>query len=788
MEMLSRAIRGLLRAPRFSLSVWLTLTLGLSVSLSMFALVWHMLYRALPAPNAEQLYVLQAGRIGAANRDALSGLEAFEMAPMLPNSMSVGSYFWNGTEFIGGEKPKTVTTISAQPELFASLQVGAALGRALVKADEGKDHVVLSNAAWRELFQADPQIVGKVFKERGGDQLIVGVMPASFESLMPSVTYYKSIDPAAMRETSAVFNNARFYESLVRIPEGQLELFHAAAKAAEVRLAAQAGATPATWQYHTTPLRDFVLGNVRAPLQALLGLGFLILLITLANAAHLVAARAAQRVPQFAVAAALGASRIEQALQQLIEAVLLTVSAAISAVALFYLLSKAVDLSVIRLPFLQDFGLSPSLLVASLITVVLTSSALFIIPMRLSRLDHQQSMRVRGVQTLSSVHRLLTVPAIACGLVAIATGFLYLQSSSQLRTQALGLNIEQTIAAQFWLPGEADPENQLLWVNQAEKVMAHAAQSKAFDGIGLSNRVPFNLVGDYRVSVSNAEQKATEARLNALAGDAMSVLGYQRISGRDLLPVQGALPVAMVNQSFLQSYFGDQDLTQHLGKTVSLPPYGAGEMKSFEIVGVLNDARTINPALKPVPEIFVPLAQYPMNSLQLIAKGTAAKSRLRELEQIITQALPGQGVYRTYAVQDELNGLSAPQRFFTRFSTLFAVIALVLAMVGIYALMRFDLSVRKQEFALRSAIGASTVNQFQAAARKSMLSMGLGLAFGGLGFFWIAGFLQPQIFGVLNPTLAAGAALILMLLGACFAIGLATRQAARLSIARMLVD
>jgi putative ABC transport system permease protein len=788
MEMLLRAIRALLRAPRFSLSVWLTLTLGLSVSLSMFALVWHMLYRALPAPKAEQLYVLQAERVGATNRDALSGLEAFEMRSMLPNSVSVGSYFWNGTEFIGGEKPKTVTTISAQPELFASLQIPAALGRTLVKTDEGKDHVVLSNVAWRELFQADPQIVGKVFKERGGDQLIVGVMPASFESLMPSVTYFKSIDPTAMRETSAVFNNARFYESLVRIPDGQLELFHAAAKAAEVRLAAQAGAAPATWQYHTTPLRDFALGNVRAPLQALLGLGVLILLITLANAAHLVAARAAQRVPQFAVAAALGASRFEQALQQLCEALLLTGSAAISALGLFYLLSQAVDLSVIRLPFLQDFGLSPSLIVASLVTVALASLALFLIPMRLSGIDHQQSLRVRGVQTLSSVHRLLTVPAIACGLVAIATGFLYLQSSSQLRTQPLGLNIEQSIAAQFWLPGEAEAENKPVWVNQAEKVLAQAAQSQGFDGIGITNRVPFNIVGDYRVSVSNAEQKTTEARLSTLAGDALSVLGYQRISGRDLLPLQGAAPVALVNQSFLQSYFGNQDLAQHLGKTVSLPPFGSGEMQSFEIVGVLNDARTINPAIKPVPEILVPLAQYPMNSLQLIAKGAAAKSSLRELEQIIAQALPGQGVYRTYAVQDELNALSAPQRFFTRFSALFAVIALVLAMVGIYALMRFDFDVRKQEFALRSAVGASTINQFQAAARKTMLSMGLGLVIGGLGFFWIAGFLQPQIFGELNPALAAGAALILILLGALFAIGLATRQAARLSIARMLVD
>ncbi len=781
MHALRSAIRSLLRAPRFAASIIGTLSLGLMVSLSMFALVWHVLYRSLPVPNSEQLYVLKTLRVATKDGGALTGLEAELLPSYFSNGAKMASYFWNGATYTGGEKPVVITTMLADHALFDTLQINAALGRSLQASDIGSSNVVLTDQSWRKLFRADPNIVGKPFPEQGGDKTIVGVLPASFELIMPAVTYFAPIDFAAMRKNAAVHNNGRFFEAVIRLPGATANHFPAIAKRAAQAINQQAGYTAGEFQFQTRGFRDTIVGDIRAPLQALLGLGMLVLLITLANAAHLAAARAAQREQQFAVCNALGASRGQQLITQGFESLLIALTAVCTALVGFSLLVKTVNLTAINLPLLQDFGFSSDLLWAAALTAMVCTVALFAIPLRMRLKADQQQLRNRGLANIGVLHRFLTIPAIACSLVAIGIGVLYLQSSRQLQHQPLGLDVSRVLASQTWLTGTASD-----WRSKAQQWLDAAKALPNMQAVGLTNRLPFSPTNGFTHDLNNAQtNKVTKAHTNVVAGDAGKVLGYQLLRGRDLTEQdQHAGHFALVNEQFIDSYFAGQEA---IGQFINIPPYGEGEITAFQIVGVVRDARTLSPTIAAVPEITVPLGQYPVNGLSLVVKTTTEnKAQIQALDQLLPATLPGQYAFRSYAIADDLFELAAPQRFFTRFANLFAVIAFVMAGIGIYALLAFDLSLRKSEFALRAAIGATAQHQLRAAAKPTLWALLAGASLGLLAFLWLAAQLQPQIFGQLNTMQAAVTAALAVSIGAILAIWFAARNTLNLNLSQTI--
>jgi predicted permease len=781
MHAMRSAIRSLLRRPRYAASIVGTLSLGLFVSLSMFALVWHVLYRSLPVPDSEQLYILKTLRTETKAAGALTGLEAEQLPRYLPANIKMASYFWNGATYTGGEKPLVVTTMSTDVALFETLQIRPVLGRGLQASDAGSSNILLTDASWRKLFNADPNIIGKPFRQQGGDQIIVGVLPPSFELIMPAVTYFAPIDFQTMRKNTGVHNNARFFEALIRIPTSAAQSFPEQVQHAAQTINTQAGYPAGAFEFQTSRFRDSIVGDIRAPLQALLGLGVLVLLITLANAAHLAASRAAQREQQFAVCNALGASTTQQLLAQSFESLIIATAAATLALIGFVALATTINFNAINLPLLQDFGLSRDLLIATVLVLILCALALFAIPLQMRLRANQQTLRGRGLQSIGILHRFLSIPAIACSLVAIGTGALYLQSSRQLQNQPLGLDVTRVLASQTWLSGApAD------WRSKAQRWLDAAKTLPDIQAVGLTNRLPFNPTSNFSHDLNNDRTgKVTKTLVNVVAGDANKVLGYQLLQGREINDQdQQAGHVALVNEQFVRSYFSGKDA---IGQFINIPPYGEGEMTPFQIVGIVGDARTVNPALAPVAEITLPFGQYPVNGMAVVVKtSTDSKAQIQTLDQLLPNTLAEHYAFRSYAIADDLFELAAPQRFFTRFANLFAVIAFVMAGIGIYALLAFDLSLRRAEFALRAAIGATAKHQLKAAAKPTLLALCVGGSIGLIAFIALAKQLQPQIFGQLNAANAAGIAIIAVIIGALLAIWFAARSTLKLDLSNTI--
>jgi putative ABC transport system permease protein len=773
------ALRNLLRAKRYALNVWLALSLGLSISLAMYVLVWHVLYRGLPVPKVDEIHVLESVRKGNAARDALTGAEAQAFAQQLQAPLQMGSFFWNGSVYTGGELPKPITTLSAQASLLGLLGVQPLYGRLLNDADEGSNNVVLSHSFWSDVLGADPAVIGKPFKESDGSKTVVGILAPEFELLMPRVAYIAHMDLKAMQANAATFQNARFFQGYVRMPKENAAQLNDQLSRIGGEVSVASGYARDEFSFRQSSLFERVVGDVRTPLNALLALSALVLLITLANCAHLTAARSAERSHYYALARALGGTRVQQIRVQWLENIILIAAAIGTVVALLFALSGSINLSASQLPLLQDFSFAGALTgahvwIALALTAVLAWAAMFVLPWIISaRVDNDQ-LRQKAMRPMGRLHRWLTVPAIAASLIAIASGLLYLQSLSQLNAQRLGLDINTTAVTQTWLRSEKPDE----WIAMATQLMNAAAKTPDAQAVAITNRIPFTPTNDYNVDINRTNGATLKTWVNSVAGAYQQALGLQLITGRMLTDAdQNSGQAALVNEQFSKLYFKGSD---PVGQFVSLPPYGSGEMKTFQIVGVFADARMVSPTQNPLPELLLPFGRYPTNGVGLLVKTSAdPRPQLRSLSQVVQSTLPGHYAFRTYAIADDLRELSAGQRFFAQFANGFASVALVLALIGIYALIAFDLNLRRQEFALRAAVGANALHQLRSASKLSLNSMVAGCVLGLLGFVWLAKHLQAGLFGELSVGLAAGTATVAVIIGASVALILAARGSLR---------
>lgn len=213
---LRHVIRSFRQAPRFAVSVCVTLGLGLTAALLMWSVLWQAVLQPLPYGAPGELFVLGAQRDGQSS--ALSSAEAEQLGRFLPEGSALASFFWNGTTYLGGERPEVLTTLTVSDNFFRVLNVKPILGRDLRAEDADSNNIVISESTWRRYFSADPNVIGKHLKEDGGDSTIVGVVPASLSFPARDLGYYKAIDWQAMRENQQSYLYGRFLNGVLRVP------------------------------------------------------------------------------------------------------------------------------------------------------------------------------------------------------------------------------------------------------------------------------------------------------------------------------------------------------------------------------------------------------------------------------------------------------------------------------------------------------------------------------------------------------------------------------------------
>ncbi len=782
---LIQTLRSLIRAPRFSISVIVTLGLGLAVTLIMWAVLWNAVLQPLVYPNAGELYVVHAEQNEQIS--ALTSAEAEQLPMLLPQGYSMTSYFWNGTTYTGGERNESLTTLTVAPNYFDVLGIRPLLGRGLIASDGDSKNVVIGESTWRKYFNSDPNIIGKAFQEEGGNSVIVGVAPKQLAHPARDLTYFKAISWASAREHAPSYLNARYMNVILRAPSaGNPETVMGALAAAHARLGEQLGTPAQGWKLGVDSFEQAIRGDVRGPLFALAGLSLLVLLVAATNAAHLVLTRGNQRASAFAVMDALGASRGDLARVVLLETALLAASAAAFGMMLCWLVWRlSPDLSESGLPIDPSLGAGLILDVRLVLVAALLSTLAMLLAgaypaWKIAKSGANAALRAQRNGARSK--HWLSIPGTALSLVALFCAALFLHASSALRDQPLGLDVDGVVNAQIFMRGESDTDNGPHFAARAQALLEAAQKIPGAKSVAISNGVPFTPVFGPKRELSGGPAMQASAALQStvisVMGDPIGALGYQLRAGRAFAATDnaGAAKVVLVSEGFARQYFGK---TEPLGGTVQLPDPD-GKLMPFSVVGILADARRVAPYIEPRPEVWVPFAQYPAHSLAVLVRG--APNGLKAVQEVIWQQDPTQAIFRAYDISEDLAALTAAPRFFARFASLFGWLALTLAVLGTYAILAFNVAERAREFALRTALGAKPAVLLSALVRENLHALLPGMAIGLLAAFAIGRQLQAEVYGAPSLLMPAAIASVLVFVTSVVASLIAARPATKVAL------
>lgn len=766
------AFRRITRNPGYALGLVATLALGIAVSAAMYSVVHGVIVKGLDYPQPDRLVVLESANATLGGEPAdLSAAEAESLAGIEHGLESAGYYFWDGVTFLGGERPKLMTAIQVGGEFFRTLGVQPMLGRWLTREDQGGEgKVVLGHQLWLEQFGGDPDVVGKPFRTDGVTATIVGVMPPEFGYPARGIGLWFAHDPSQARADPALYRNARFFSAIGRVQEGvgAEALRGDLARHSQV-VAETHGAALRDWRLQATPLLENTVGAVRPVLLSLLAIALLALLVACANVANLVVLRGVSRLQELGVHQALGASSGRLARLVFTETMLLGALATVAGIAIAWLaLHHFVGIDQSGVPRAREVGLGGAVVAVSAAFGLCASLLAASVPAwRLRGLDAAGALRtgdarLAGNLALGRIGRYLPVAAGTFSVGGLAAALLLAGSVWRLERVPLGFDPGPVLGSLIFRVPDAQSGG------FSRQVIERTAALPGVEAAAISSSAPMSGIGAIPVEVTVAGRDAREPLrplVRAVDGPVQDVLGLALLRGRWFEPAdrEGAEPVVVVNQAFAERVFGNED---PVGRNVKIPPFGAGgELRDFRIVGVMADARLSSPARPPVPELWVPYAQYPVNSLAVLVRAQGEPGALaRQVESVLYELRPDEGIYQTLALADVRDRMLATPRFFARNAGAFALLALLLAAIGVHSVVAFQMTQRRREFALRLALGSAPRSLAARVLRHgyalglpaAVLGAGLGVGFGQV--------LRSAVVGVEEALWAvAGASALLML-------------------------
>ena len=774
------ALRTLARSPGFTLVAALTLALGIGANTAIFSVLYGVLLRPLPYPEAGRLVGLSNAYLGQRSGRAVTYRE-FRLLQEDTGALERSAVWTSvGLNLYAGGTAERVDGLRVSRDYFRVLGVGMALGRDFLAEEDqlgGPNAVILSHGLWLRRFGGDRNIVGRAVSLDGAPYTVVGVLPANFRPL-------ELVD--AYSTMGQVQNSVGQGENLLfigRLRPG-LTPWQAAARAQPTLAAFRrefVPDAPPDLAIELAPLRDLVAGQIRAPIVALFAAVALVLLIACANVAGLVLVRAATRHRELGIRLALGATRRRLVRQLLTESVVLALvgGAAGAALARWGLsvllamvppgLTGAADIRLDRWALL--FAGAASL--AAGVVFGLTGA------WRAARADLQGALKEGGERTTAAtgvgrVRNLLAVAEISLSLVLLVGAGLLMQSLAHLVGTDPGFDPRHVVAAEIWLTGAGYDSTAAIAGFYDRVIRRLDAQPGVRSAAVVEAGIPLARGGNLGVAIDGFYPRETFNYRTVTPGY-FETMGIPVEQGRTFAAADGASaePVAVVSESFARRFLG----ARALGRMVTV---GGRSQAVRRVVGVVGDVRQyIGDA--PLPTAFVPSTQTPAAFTRLFSSWfpihvvvrTVAEPRLMRavVERTIRATDAHVPVGRVRTMDEILSGSVSAQRFIMLLLSIFAVLAMLLAAIGIYGVMSYLVTQRAHEIGVRVALGARTRDVLEL-----VLARGFGLAAAGAGL-GLAGavavtrLMASQLYGVAptDPSTlgAATAILVLVALAAC---------------------
>lgn len=777
-------VRSLLRYPAFTVVAVITLALGIGVNTAIFSVVNAVLLRALPFQNPERL--VSVGK--SASSEGLPGLAAYEYLAWKERSVSfedLAAYSDNNFNLIGLGEPERISCAQVTASLFTTLGVQPLRGRTFLPEEDrpGQNQVVVvSEGFWQRRYGRDAAFLGSSLTLNDKSYKVVGVMPSNFrfpgdfEIWMPL-----ALDPVkeTQGEIFSLIQVVGRFKPEATAEKAQTELNLISRQASE-----QGKERLPVSTLEVTALHQQLVTGVRRTVLVLWGAVALVMLLACANVAGLMLSRTVSRQREMAVRAVVGARRWQLIRQLLVESVVIGIiggtvgilvavwcTGAIGSLVPKGFASSVHDLNAIGLDWrVFGFTLAVSLLTGMIFGLAPALTA--------SRPDLVKALRDGGSYSSMSfgwrsLRGWLVVAELALAMVLLLAAGLLVRSFNQLVTVELGFDRENVLTARISLPrsGYTTPAQTAAFYQQ---LVERVKTLPGVESSGTINHTPLSGFGmiafiDIEGHPPLDPKNDRPLGIGSVSREYFRTMKIPLISGRnyDDRDTADGPKVAIVNQAFARRFFAGDD---PLGKRVS---FGCKDGLCRTIVGVVGNVKQESLTEDVIPEIYLPFAQNPMSAMTLFVRTVDDPLNLaRTVRNEVLAIDKNQPVYEVKTLQQRVAEALSVSRSLMLLFTSFAVLAVLLALVGVYGIISYSVSQRTHEIGIRMALGAKAADVLKLIMKNGVTLTLLGVLIGLGGALALTRFLATLLFGV-TPTdtltfVVVSVVLIVVSMVACF--------------------
>ena len=769
-------VRNLVKRPGFTLVAVITLALGIGANTAIFSVVNGVLLRPLPFKEPERLVTVWERRAnsGAANLP-VSGHEYVAWKEQSHSFAALTLIQTDGFNLTGNGDPVTVNAAWVSVDFFPVLGVPPLLGRGFLAGEDqgsGAKVVVLGQKLWSQRFGSDPNVLNQTVTLNDQSYTVIGVMPTL--ELMPDVLVPLDLPNEARKVGKHSHQVLGRLKPGVTLGQAQADLAHVSHQLEQDMADANAG-----HGVQVLDLHEDLTGDTHLALFTLFGAVGFVLLIACANVANLLLGRAASRQKEMAIRAALGASRWRLIRQTLTESlVLAVVGGALGLLSAIWLIDLFRGITAINMPRLDQISLDGRVLAATAGFSVLTGLLTGIAPAwrnsgpRLAQWINEgaRSSASAGRRRISSA---LAVLEVALAMILLVGGGLMLKSFVRLVQVDPGFNPHQVLRLDLALPGPRYRESQQQKAFY-QQLIAGLSTLPGVESVGATTQTPlspgdnwcaFAIEGRPDPPKGDQQQAATRAvsndyfrtlqiplRKGRFFNEADARIALPLIRWYDQQPYPEhfnepqAAPAVMINETMARIYWPNEDPLGHRLRIIASP--------WMTVIGVVGDVHHTGLNTRPNPEVYLSHLQEPSGSLAVMVRtagdpkqlAAAARGQVRALDKDLPVVL---------TTMDQVFADSvAGQRFNTLLLGIFAALALVLAMIGVFGVINYSISQRTHEIGIRLALGAQRRDVFQLVIGQGLVLALLGVAIGSAGAFALTRLIAGLLYGV-SPTDAA---------------------------------
>jgi predicted permease len=782
--------RALRRDRVFSLIAILILALGIGANIAVFSVVNTILLRPLPFRESERLAWIAGGQgLGGLSNVTypVAVYEEFQRHNQSFQDVTTYMPFFGDSDYklTGRGEPQPVAGVMVGSTFFQTLGVQPAIGR-LFTAEEcqkgGRPAVLLGQFYWQRQFAADPTIVGQAITLNQRAVTVVGVLPATFDfgsvfSPGLKIDIYVPGIMDDMRNWGNTLSMIGRLKSGVTVAQAQAE--------ANLLFPQLRAAHPEWFNDYSgtiTELKDYVSGKLHRSLIVLWCAVGLILLIVCVNLSNLQLARAAARSKEFAVRRALGAGRARLIRQLLTESSVLASAGAFLGLGIglgitWYLARQGS----IALPLLSSIRVDSTALVWTLL-ISAGAGILFSFPpsLKISGGSVQDALKdigpgISACRKHERMRAVLVVSEIALACVLLVGAGLLLRSFLRVLDVDLGFNPSRAAAIKVDYDDEGKPARREALL---QEILRRVGSIPGIEAAGISDMLPLDRNRSWGLEAKGRVYHKGETRgafVYVVTPGYLGAMGMHLREGRDFSwqDAPSSEPAVIINQAAARLHWPDNDPLGRLARVNG---------RDTRVIGVISDVRGTSVEHDSGPAMYLPASQADPEGAELVVRTQLPPEVLASsVMQTLRANNPGQPAAEFRPIQQLVDHALSPRRFFVWLVTLFAVLGLVLASLGIYGVISYSVSQQCKEIGIRMALGATRERvQLGVIARTLRLTLA-GIAFGTIASFAVATWIASLLFGTEPTDPATFAGMIVLLVAVAFTAGyLPARRASRI--------